>query len=138
MAGRMRRLHHRGAGRMRPHPFAAVDEALAELTDHHLHDSRPENGTAEMATRLVRWLAGDPEPAGSLREHVDRHVRDGGSSLSEGHSEISAGGRLTEVRYWSCGKTARPLGAPFTPSAPKDRRHVGRAGPMSFRGGGSP
>jgi len=106
MAGRMRRLHHRGAGRMRPHPFAAVDEALAELTDHHLHDSRPENGTAEMATRLVRWLAGDPEPAGSLREHVDRHVRDGGSSLSEGHSEISAGGGLTEVRYWSCGKTA--------------------------------
>lgn len=56
---------------------AAVDEALAELTDHHLHDSRPETATAEMAARLVRWLARTPEPAGSLREHVDRHVRDG-------------------------------------------------------------
>src|SRR5690606_41228083 len=79
---------------------------LDALTNHHLHARLPEHATADMATRLVRWSAGEPEPAGSLREHVDRHVRDGASSLSEGHSEISAGGGLTEVRYWSCGKTA--------------------------------
>jgi hypothetical protein len=64
-----------------PHPLplhvAAVDDGLAELTGHHLHDIRPETAAAEMAARLVRWLAGAPEPAGALRDHVDRHVRDG-------------------------------------------------------------
>ncbi|WP_433151969.1 BREX-2 system phosphatase PglZ [Actinomadura nitritigenes] len=60
----------------RPSDVAAVDEALAELTAHHLHDVRPETGTAAMAARLVRWLAQDPEPSGSLRDQVDRHVRE--------------------------------------------------------------
>lgn len=56
---------------------AAVDEALAGLTDHHLHEVREETAAAVMAARLVRWLAAEPAPSGSLREHVDRHVRDG-------------------------------------------------------------
>jgi hypothetical protein len=61
-----------------PADVAEVDRALAELTDHHLHRARTdETRAAEMAARLLRWLARDPEPAGSLREHVDRHVRDG-------------------------------------------------------------
>ncbi|TDD66411.1 BREX-2 system phosphatase PglZ [Actinomadura rubrisoli] len=60
-----------------PADVAAVDTALAELVGHHLHDLRPETATAEMAARLVRWLARPAEPSGSLREHVDRHVRDG-------------------------------------------------------------
>ncbi|MEV5828482.1 BREX-2 system phosphatase PglZ [Spirillospora sp. NPDC052242] len=60
-----------------PVHVAEVDDGLAELTGHHLHDVRPETPAAEMAVRLVRWLAGEPEPGGALRDHVDRYVRDG-------------------------------------------------------------
>ncbi|TYK43420.1 BREX-2 system phosphatase PglZ [Actinomadura decatromicini] len=82
-----------------PDPLRAevreVDAALGDLMDHRLHRSRPETRVAEMAARLVRWLARDPEPAESLREHVDRYVRDG-SWVDRAVTEVRDSG---EERY---------------------------------------
>ncbi len=117
-----------------PDPLSAdvaeVDRALAELTDHHLHRARTdETRAAEMAARLVRWLARDPGPAGSLREHVDRHVRDG-SWVDRAVTDIrdngadTYGGLLDAVQAPATRPTrSSPSGSPrgaASPAAPKN------------------
>lgn len=65
--------------RPRATELAAVEEALREVRRHGLAKTEDRAALAEMATRLLRWLAtGEPAPPKTLAEAVSRYATEDG------------------------------------------------------------